>query len=197
MTDSLPITVLISTTVVVGIGVQVLARWLQTPSIVLLLLFGIILGSSGLELLEPSLLGSGLEVIVSLASALILFEGGLNLQIRDLSSVSVSLRNLVTVGVLITFSGGAITAHMLSQFPWMIAFLYASLVVVTGPTVVTPLLKLIGAAQQAELQACIAAGDLLPLLIERDQHFQIMLADEPWQAIRSPICWTNLYNSAS
>lgn len=148
MEDSLPITVLISTTVVVGIGAQVLARWLQIPSIVLLLLFGIILGSSGLGVLEPSLLGSGLEVIVSLAIALILFEGGLSLQIRDLSSVSVSLRNLVTVGVLITLSGGAIAAHALSEFPWMIAFLYASLVVVTGPTVVTPLLKLIGVEQR-------------------------------------------------
>ena len=111
MEDSLPITVLISTTVVFGIGAQVLAKWLQIPSIVLLLLFGILLGSIGLGLLEPSLLGSGLEVIVSLAIALILFEGGLSLQIRDLGSVSVSLRNLVTIGVLITFLGGAIAAH--------------------------------------------------------------------------------------
>ena len=148
MTDSLPLTVLISTTVVVGIGAQVLAKWLQIPSIVLLLLFGIILGSSGLGVLEPSLLGSGLEVIVSLAIALILFEGGLNLQVRNLSSVSVSLRNLVTVGVLLTFLGGAIAAHGLSGFPWTNAFLYASLVVVTGPTVVTPLLKLVGVEQR-------------------------------------------------
>lgn len=144
MKDSLLITILISTTVVVGIGAQVLAKFLRIPSIVLLLLFGIGLGSSGLELIEPSLLGSGLEVIVSLSIALILFEGGLNLQIRDLSSVSVSLRNLITVGVLITLVSSAIAAHELSQFPWSIAFLYASLVVVTGPTVVTPLLKLVG-----------------------------------------------------
>jgi NhaP-type Na+/H+ or K+/H+ antiporter len=148
MEDSLPITVLISTTVVVGIGAQVLANWIQIPSVVLLLLFGVILGSSGLGLLEPSLLGSGLEVIVSLAIALILFEGGLNLQVRNLSSVSVSLRNLVTIGVLITLLGGAITAHTLNQFPWEIAFLYAALVVVTGPTVVTPLLRLVGVEQR-------------------------------------------------
>lgn len=148
MENSLPITVLISTTVVVGIGAQVLAKWLQLPSIILLLLLGIFLGSSGLGVLEPSLLGSGLEVIVSLAIALVLFEGGLNLQIRDLSSVSVSLRNLVTVGVLMTLLGGAIAAHTLSEFPWTIAFLYASLVVVTGPTVVTPLLKLVGVEQR-------------------------------------------------
>lgn len=148
MEDSLLITILISTTVVVGIGAQVLARWLQIPSIVFLLLFGIMLGSSGLGIIEPALLGSGLEVIVSLAIALILFEGGLSLQTRDLGSVSVSLRNLVTIGVLITLAGGAIAAHSLSHFPWTTAFLYASLVVVTGPTVVTPLLKLVDAEQR-------------------------------------------------
>lgn len=144
MEDSLTVTILISTTVVVGIGAQVLAKYLQVPSIVLLLLFGIAMGSSGLGLLEPHLLGSGLEVIVSLAISLILFEGGLNLQVRELSSVSISLRNLITLGVLITLVGGAIAAHNLSGFPWSIAVLYASLVVVTGPTVVTPLLKLVG-----------------------------------------------------
>jgi len=116
MEDSLLITVLISTTVVVGIGAQVLARWLQISSIVLLLLFGILLGSIGLGLLEPSLLGSGLEVIVSLAIALILFEGGLSLQIRDLGSVSVSLRNLVTIGVLITFLGGVAVSFAIVAF---------------------------------------------------------------------------------
>ncbi|MGV0028706.1 cation:proton antiporter [Phormidesmis priestleyi] len=144
MEDSLLITSLISTTVLVGIAAQVLGKFLQIPGIIFLLLFGILLGSSGLGLLEPSLLGSGLEVIVSLSIALILFEGGLSLQIRELDSVSVSLRNLVTIGVVITLSGGAIAAHTLSQFPWTIAFLYASLVIVTGPTVVTPLLKLVG-----------------------------------------------------
>jgi len=63
MEDSLPLTVLISATVVVGIGAQTLAKWFRSQHC-LLLLFGIILGSSGLGVLEPSLLGSGLEVIV-------------------------------------------------------------------------------------------------------------------------------------
>lgn len=144
MEGSLTVTVLISTAVAVGIGAQVMARYLRMPSIVLLLVFGLALGSSGLRWLEPSLLGSGLEVIVSLSIAIILFEGGLNLRISDLSSVSGSLRNLVTIGVGITLLGSAIAAHILLAFPWTIAFLYASLVVVTGPTVITPLLKLIG-----------------------------------------------------
>lgn len=148
MEESLPITILISATVVAGIAAQVLAGYLHIPSIVLLLLFGILLGRDGLGFLVPSLLGVGLEVVVSLSVALILFEGGLNLQLGELKEVSSSLRNLVTLGVLITLMGASIAAHWLSEFPWSIAFLYASLVVVTGPTVINPLLKQIGVDKQ-------------------------------------------------
>jgi NhaP-type Na+/H+ or K+/H+ antiporter len=94
-----------------------------------------------LGLLHPHDLGVGLEVIVALSVAVILFEGGLNLELRDLDKVSGSLRNLVTLGTLITLLGGGMAAHWLGEFPWSIAFLYASLVVVTGPTVISPLLK--------------------------------------------------------
>jgi NhaP-type Na+/H+ or K+/H+ antiporter/Trk K+ transport system NAD-binding subunit len=100
-----------------------------------------ILGPDGAGLLHPHQLGVGLEVIVALSVAVILFEGGLNLELRDLGKVSGSLRNLVTLGTLITLLGGGMAAHWLGEFPWSIAFLYASLVVVTGPTVVSPLLK--------------------------------------------------------
>jgi len=78
----------------------------------------------------------------------ILFEGGLNLELRELGKVSGSLRNLVTIGTLTTLIGGGMAAHWLGEFPWSIAFLYASLVVVTGPTVISPLLKLIKVDRQ-------------------------------------------------
>src|SRR3712207_1917944 len=102
MDAALEITLQMVITVIAGIGAQVLADYLKVPSIVFLLLFGIVLGANGLDLLHPNLLGVGLEVIVSLSVALILFEGGLNLELRELGRVSSSLRNLVTLGVLIT-----------------------------------------------------------------------------------------------
>jgi NhaP-type Na+/H+ or K+/H+ antiporter len=86
--------------------------------------------------------------MVSLSVALILFEGGLNLELRDLGKVSGSIRNLVTFGTLITLIGGGMAAHWLGEFPWPIAFLYASLVVVTGPTVIGPLLKQVSVDKQ-------------------------------------------------
>lgn len=141
MEGSFQLTLQMIAAVGVGISAQVVAEYLKVPSIVFLLLFGILLGHDGLKLLNPHQLGVGLEVLVALSVAIILFEGGLNLQLRELNKVSGSLRNLVTIGTLITLIGGGMAAHWLTEFPWPIAFLYASLVVVTGPTVVGPLLK--------------------------------------------------------
>ncbi len=135
------ITLLMVITVMAGITAQVLSDYLKVPSIVFLLLFGILLGPDGFGWLNPHLLGNGLEVIVSLSVALILFEGGLNLELRELGKVSGSLRNLVSIGTLISLIGGGFAAYTFGEFPWPLAFLYAALVVVTGPTVIGPLLK--------------------------------------------------------
>ncbi|MEN9233771.1 MAG: cation:proton antiporter [Gloeomargarita sp. DG02_1_bins_92] len=141
MTDSLTLTLQIVLAVVAGIGAQVLADVLRVPSIMFLLLFGIALGADGLDWLQPQSLGVGLEVVISLCVALILFEGGLNLSLRELGQVSGTIQNLVTVGALITLVGGGVAAHFLGEFPWPLAFLYGSLVTVTGPTVIGPLLR--------------------------------------------------------
>ena len=148
MEESFEITLQIVIAVVAGISAQVIGEYLKVPSIVFLLLLGIILGSDGMDLLHPNELGVGLEVIVALAVAVILFEGGLNLELRELGKVSGSLRNLVTLGTLITLVAGGMAAHWLAEFPWSIAFLYASLVVVTGPTVIGPLLKQVKVERQ-------------------------------------------------
>jgi NhaP-type Na+/H+ or K+/H+ antiporter len=141
MTAPLAITLQIVVTVIAGIGALAFAEYLKIPGIVLLLLFGIGLGPSGLGVLHPELLGDGLEVLVGLLVAIILFDGGFSLQLRDLDRVSGSLRNLVTLGTLITLLGGGMAAHWLSEFPWAIAFLYGALVVVTGPIVINSVLK--------------------------------------------------------
>ncbi|MDY6898129.1 MAG: cation:proton antiporter [Cyanobacteriota bacterium] len=148
MEASFDITLQMVIAVVAGISAQVLAAYIKVPSIVFLLLFGIFFGADGIGLLHPHLLGIGLEVIVALATAIILFEGGLDLELRELGRVSTSLQLLVTLGTLITLVGGSMAAHWLGEFPWPIAFLYASIVVVTGPTVVTPLLKQIKVDRQ-------------------------------------------------
>ncbi|CCH67173.1 TrkA-N:Sodium/hydrogen exchanger [Richelia intracellularis HH01] len=148
MEASFEITLQMVLTVIAGISAQVLAAYLRVPSILFLLPFGILLGPDGIDLLHPHVLGTGLEVIVSLATAIILFEGGLNLNLREIGRVSVSLQLLVTLGTMITLLGGSMAAHWLGEFPWPIAFLYASIVVVTGPTVIGPLLKHVNVDRQ-------------------------------------------------
>lgn len=135
------ITLQIVLTVLSGITAQVIAEYFKVPSIIFLLILGIGLGPDGLDWLHPQVLGVGLEVMVALSVALILFEGGLSLELRELGQVSTSLRNLVTIGIFVTLIGGGMAAHWLGEFPWPLAFLYASLVVVTGPTVINPLLR--------------------------------------------------------
>lgn len=135
------LTLQIVLTVLGGITAQVIAEFFKVPSIIFLLLLGISMGPDGLGWLHPQDLGVGLEVMVALSVALILFEGGLSLEMEELGQVSTSLRNMVTVGIFVTLIGGGMAAHWLGEFPWPLAFLYASLVVVTGPTVINPLLR--------------------------------------------------------
>lgn len=124
-----------------GIGARVIANLFRVPSIVFLLILGLLLGGNGLGWVQPSLLSVGLESIVSLSVALILFEGGMSLSLRKLDKVSGSLWKLVTIGTVITLVGAGLAAHWLAEFPWTIAFLYAALVVVTGPIVINPIVE--------------------------------------------------------
>ena len=125
----------------IGILAQVLAGRYKLPAILPLLLFGMAAGPFGLKLLEPSALGHGLEVIIHLGVAVILFEGGLSLDPRQLRQVSVPVRNLLTIGTAVTGVGAATLAHLLTGVSWGTAALFGAIVTVTGPTVIAPLLR--------------------------------------------------------
>ena len=125
----------------VGVLAQSVARHLRVPGIVLLLAAGASLGPDGLGWIEPRSLGHGLFAIVDLAVAVILFEGGLNLEISRLRRAQVSIRRLVTIGALLTLLGAAAATWLLLDWPMLHSLLFGSLVVVTGPTVVGPLVR--------------------------------------------------------
>jgi NhaP-type Na+/H+ or K+/H+ antiporter/mannitol/fructose-specific phosphotransferase system IIA component (Ntr-type) len=134
----------------VGAGclLTVLSRRLHLPTIVLLLLGGFALGAEGLNVLHPNELGEFLPMIVSLAVGLILFEGGLTLEIKDFSHTSTVIKRLLTVGVLITWLGSALTAFLVFDISPSFALLMGSLIIVTGPTVIVPLLRRIRVEQK-------------------------------------------------
>ena len=124
-----------------GVVAQSVARHLRVPGIVLLLGAGIALGPDGLGWVRPEALGSGLFAIVELSVAVILFEGGLNLELSRLLRSQTAIRRLVTWGALITLAGAALAAHLLLGWGAWQSVLFGSLVVVTGPTVVGPLVS--------------------------------------------------------
>ena len=135
--------------IALGIGAQVLAERLKLPAILPLLLFGIVAGPNlwrllGVEdggLFDPSSLGHGLEVFIHLGIAVILFEGGLSLNPKQLQRVGSAVRNLLSVGVLVTGVGGAWLFQVVTGMPWSTAALFGAIVTVTGPTVIVPLLR--------------------------------------------------------
>ena len=124
-----------------GVVAQSVARHLRVPGIVLLLGAGVALGPDGLGWVRPEALGSGLFAIVELSVAVILFEGGLNLELSRLLRSQTAIRRLVTWGALITLAGAALAAHLLLGWGAWQSVLFGSLVVVTGPTVVGPLVS--------------------------------------------------------
>jgi NhaP-type Na+/H+ or K+/H+ antiporter len=124
-----------------GLLAQVLAHRWRIPAIVLLLLFGVVLGPNLLAIVNPSALGEGLSILVKLAVAVILFEGALNLRLSVLRSSVREVRNLVTLGALIAWVLTTLFSHFVAGLDWQLAILFGALMTVTGPTVVQPLLK--------------------------------------------------------
>ena len=133
-----------------GMLAQAVARHLKLPGIVVLLGVGVFLGPDGLGVVLPETLGMSLQVLVGFAVAVILFEGGLNLRLQRLRREARTIRALLTIGALITGLGGALAARMIMGWDWRLAALFGSLVIVTGPTVVTPLLRRIRVTRRVE-----------------------------------------------
>jgi len=124
-----------------GLAAQVLAHRLRIPAIVLLLVTGVLAGPSALGWVHPEYLGEGLGVLVKLAVAVILFEGALSLRLEDLRRAAAEVRGLITTGVVVTWLLATLAAYAVAGFSWPLAVLFGSLMTVTGPTVVQPLLR--------------------------------------------------------
>lgn len=124
-----------------GMVGQVLARHLRLPGIVLLLALGVAFGPDGLGVLVPASLGPALPALVTFVVAIILFEGGLALDLREVWRQGKAIRGLVTIGALVTAVGAGLAVHLLLGWEGPLAVLFGTLVVVTGPTVIQPLLR--------------------------------------------------------
>ncbi len=143
--------------IILGILAQWFAWKLKIPAILPLLLIGLLVGpisaeflsADGKKWIEPAwngseglFVGENLFYFVSLSISIILFEGGLTLKLKEIKNVGpIVITKLITLGSLVTFIGAAIAVHYVFSLSWEISFLFSALIIVTGPTVITPILR--------------------------------------------------------
>ncbi|WP_138432576.1 cation:proton antiporter [Winogradskyella algicola] len=144
--------------IILGILAQWVAWKFKIPAILPLILIGLLVGpiaaefinEDGTKWIEPIwdeeqkkglFPGEGLFYFVSLAISIILFEGGLTLKRSEIRNVGPVITKLITVGAAVTFFGAAVLAHYLFGLSWDLCFLFSGLIIVTGPTVITPILR--------------------------------------------------------
>jgi NhaP-type Na+/H+ or K+/H+ antiporter len=143
--------------IILGIFAQWIAWRTKVPAILPLIIFGLLVGPLSTLFTEDSsklispifdteeerglFPGRSLFYFVSLAIGIILFEGGLTLQRKEIADVGPAILKLITVGTIVTFLGAAPAAHFLLGLSWPISFLFSGLIIVTGPTVIAPILQ--------------------------------------------------------
>ncbi len=142
--------------IILGILAQWFAWKFKIPAILPLILIGLLVGpiaaeylsEEGTKWIEPIwngkkglFPGDGLYYFVSLAISIILFEGGLTLKRNEIKNVGPVITKLITIGSAITFFGAGIVTHFIFDLGWDLSFLFSGLIIVTGPTVITPILR--------------------------------------------------------
>jgi len=141
--------------IILGIIAQWVAWRLKLPAILPLILIGLLVGpfatlytEDGSKLIEPVwngvkglFPGESLYYFVSLAISIILFEGGLTLKRSEIRNVGPVITKLITLGSIVTFFAAGIAARFIFGLSWQISFLFSALIIVTGPTVITPILR--------------------------------------------------------
>ncbi|MCT4629345.1 sodium:proton antiporter [Winogradskyella sp.] len=144
--------------IILGILAQWVAWKFKIPAILPLILIGLLVGpiaaeflsEDGTKWIEPVwneaqgkglFPGEGLYYFVSLAISIILFEGGLTLKMSEIKNVGPVITKLITLGSLVTFFAAAFAVNYCFGLEWELAFLFSALIIVTGPTVITPILR--------------------------------------------------------
>jgi len=146
--------------IILGIFAQWLAWRFKVPAILPLILIGLAVGPFAPFWMSEEFLhgqdkwlnpiyngksglfpGDNLFYFVELAIGIILFEGGLTLKRNEISSIGSIVGKLITLGSLVTFACATLAAHFIIDLSWSLSFLFAGLIIVTGPTVIAPILR--------------------------------------------------------
>jgi len=143
MSAAVDIIQIVVTIMGLGVAAQVLADRLRVPSVVFLILAGVVVGPEGLGIVTPSIFGDALQAIVGLSVAIIVFEGAFHLRIDRIRGARRETIRLVTFGALGSLVGTAVVVRYVLGAPWDVAVLIGALLIATGPTVITPILSVV------------------------------------------------------
>lgn len=174
--------------VLVAVFAQVLSQRLKLPAIALWLAVGMALGPFGLNLIQIGTIEPALLTLIELGLAIILFEGGLNLNLRALREHSWVVSRLLVFGPLLTMAIGGWTVHALAGLDWPLALLFGTLIAVGGPTVILPIVRqirvdrdlrhiLTGEAMLVDAVGAILAIVMLQVAISDQPNINIILKD--------------------
>ncbi|WP_435347847.1 cation:proton antiporter domain-containing protein [Haloarchaeobius sp. HRN-SO-5] len=144
--------------IALGVVAQVLGDRYRTPSVLFLIIAGILVGPEGIgswfgfidPIVTQDTFGGALSTIVGLSVAIIVFEGAFHLKIAKLREAPSATIRLVTVGAAISFVGTTVAVHYLLDVEWGIAGLVGALLIATGPTVITPILEVVAVRDRVE-----------------------------------------------
>jgi len=135
------LTELLALVIVIGIAAQWIGWRLQIPAIILLSLSGLLLGPVFGVFRPSEALGEAYQPLINLAVAAILFEGGLSLHFAELRQAASVVNRLVTVAVVLSLALTSAAAHWIGGLSWEVALIFGAIMIVTGPTVILPLLR--------------------------------------------------------
>jgi len=131
-----------------GTAAQFLAAKYRVPSVLFLIVAGIIIGPEGLGIVTTATFGDALSTIVGVSVAIIVFEGSFRLTFETVRTAPRAAKRLVTIGAALSFLGTALTVWLLLDASWDIAFLVGALLVATGPTVITPIVAVVSVREE-------------------------------------------------
>ncbi|KAA9399534.1 potassium transporter [Haloarcula sp. CBA1130] len=127
-----------------GVAAQLVADWLQIPSVAFLLVAGVLVGPQAFGLVDPAIFGqTGLQAIIGLSVGIIVFEGAFHLTVERVREASREALGLVTIGAFVSLVGTATAVKVVFGTTWPVAVLVGSLLIATGPTVITPIMQVV------------------------------------------------------
>ncbi len=127
--------------IILGSAGIVLSDKFKIPGILFYFAMGILAGPNFAGLINPQSLGDGLSIMITVFVAIILFEGGLSLNIKQIKTLRSVLIKDIILSVIVMVSAGFICARYIIGLPWEISIIFATLIVVTGPTVIKPVIR--------------------------------------------------------